>query len=97
MILKMFAVFDSKAESYMAPFYFHSLGQAVRAFSDTASDPKSALARHPGDYTLFCIADYDDVTGIIHNLSHVNLGNAIEHQSKETVNASTIRDEPPLL
>jgi len=81
MILKVFSVYDDKAEAYMSPFYFHSRGQAIRAFSDTANDENSQLHKHSGDFTLFCIADFDDATGLIVNLKHVNLGCALEYKN----------------
>lgn len=94
MILKMFSVYDSKAECYMAPFYFHALGQAVRAFGDTVNDPQSSMCKHPGDYTLFCVADFDDQTGMVSNLNHVNLGKAIELKRKELYDGASISDVP---
>jgi len=94
MILKIFSVYDSKAESYMAPFYFHAIGQALRAFTDTANDTKSSMFKHAGDYTLYCIGDFDDQTGKVQDLRHVNLGKAIELQNKELQNGATIGNEP---
>lgn len=63
MISKVFCVYDSKMEAYMNPFLMATKGQAIRAFSDTANDPQSAFSKHPEDYTLFEIGEYDDSTG----------------------------------
>lgn len=97
MILKVFSVYDSKAEAYMQPFFFNSRGQAVRAFSDTANDPKSQLNRHAGDFTLFEVGEYDDSNGNMLNHKHVNLGKALEFRM-ELPNASpSLSNESPLL
>ena len=63
MISKMYTVFDSAAGAYLPPFYQPSRGAAVRVFRDTANDENSMIGKHPGDYTLFEIGEYDDQTG----------------------------------
>jgi len=77
---KIFTVFDSKAEYYMQPFNFQTVGEALRAFMDTANDPTTTIGRHPGDFTLFQIGEWDNATATYTLLdSHINLGCAIEH------------------
>lgn len=77
---KLFVVYDSKAEAYMVPFFMMTTGQAVRAWSDTVNDPNSMFAKHPGDFTLFEIGEYDDQNGYVTMLEHKkNLGTALEH------------------
>lgn len=63
MKLKVFTVFDSKAELYLSPFYMRSRGEALRSFADTVKDSNSAFNKHPGDYTLFELGDYNESTG----------------------------------
>lgn len=62
MILKVFCVYDSKVEAYMSPFFMHSRGQAIRSFTDTLADPSTQFSKHPGDFTLFELGEYDDST-----------------------------------
>lgn len=84
MILKIFAVYDSKAEAYMPPFFMTSRGQAMRSFGDTADDPSTQLHKHPLDFTLFELGDFDDVnaTFILHDHPKP-LGLASELRSKD--------------
>lgn len=63
MILRCFAIFDRVAGFYAAPFYLASKGEAIRAFSDLAMDPNTAIFRHPGDYALFELGVFDNETG----------------------------------
>lgn len=63
MVLKVFSVLDTKGDVFMAPFFFSATGQAVRAFSDLANNPDTVVSRHPGDYRLTCIGEFDDSTG----------------------------------
>lgn len=77
--IKVFTVFDVKSSAYMQPFYMHTVGQAVRAWMDSVNDPKTQFNKHPEDFTLFEVAEYDDETGT--HITHVPLiprGNAIE-------------------
>ena len=62
MLQKIFAIYDSKAESFTNPVYLNSTGLAVRTFSDSVQDPESQFAKHPADYTLFELGTYDDQT-----------------------------------
>lgn len=78
-ILKMFTVYDSASESYMAPFTFKTVGLAMRWFKDSANDPESRIAQHPADYTLMEIGTFcdDDAQMVPHEAKHP-LANAIE-------------------
>jgi len=64
---KMFCVYDSKAEAYMRPFVAQSTGAAIRSFSDevNSGSKDSPLVSHPEDFTLFEIAGWCDVSGVI--------------------------------
>lgn len=78
MILQIFSIFDSKAEAYMPPFFFNARGQAIRAFEDLANDNSSSINNHPGDFTLYHIGSFDDVTAELEIKNHTSLGCAIE-------------------
>jgi len=74
MILRMFAVFDMKIGSYAQPFFQASVPAAKRAFRDAAQDPQTMLAKHPADFALFYLGDFDDETGSIVGIQPENLG-----------------------
>jgi hypothetical protein len=81
MIYKIFTVYDSKLEAYLQPFFMQSKGAAIRAFSDSSNDTQTQFSKHPGDFTLFEIGEYDDQNGNLKNYaSKVNLGTALEHK-----------------
>lgn len=86
MITKAFAVYDSKALCFGVPFFMPSVGAAVRAFGDTANDSQSQLNRHPGDFVLFQIGEFDDEKGVMRPLMpHVHLGLALDFVEKKRV------------
>lgn len=77
MKINYFSIFDSKAEAYITPFAMKSLGQATRAFEDSANDPNHQFNKHAGDFTLFHIGTWDDQTCTFENLNApINLGTA---------------------
>lgn len=89
MALKMFTVYDSKAESYLRPFTMQSTGEAIRGFITTLNDPQTEFCKYPADFTLFELGTFDPQTCKIEILQTMqNLGNGIHLKSKgETSNA----------
>ena len=69
MILQIFSIYDTKAESFNPPVYLTSPGLAIRSFSDSVQNPESQFAQHPEDYTLFQIGSWDDQTSKFELLS----------------------------
>jgi len=65
MIHKIYAVFDSKGEAYTPPFFDHAEGRALRTFADCCNDQTHQFGKHPEDYTLFHLGQYDDNTATI--------------------------------
>jgi len=79
MVLKVYSVFDSKAEAYNSPFLAITRGAAIRAVTDSVNDPKSVYHRWPADFTLFEIGEFDDSSGrTTMNPSNINCGCLIE-------------------
>ena len=84
MKLKIFSVFDSKAEAFLPPFFAGTKGQAIRSFSDAVQDSGHAFSKHCSDYTLFELGLFDDSdANIIMLPTPVSLGIAIEFINKE--------------
>lgn len=63
MIQKIFGVRDSKALAFLQPFFGVTAGVAIRAFEEAVNDGKSPISKHPEDYVLYELADFDDSTG----------------------------------
>lgn len=100
MTLKMFSVYDSKAEAFIQPFFSQSTGTAVRSFEDAANQESHEFQKHAADYTLFELGDFDQNTGITTCLEvRINLGNALmaytRPQTAET--HGQVESVPPIL
>lgn len=65
MILRCYSIFDRKGLIYHPPFYQATDGMAVRAMTDAANDANSAFNKHPNDYVLYCVGEYDDQKGAL--------------------------------
>lgn len=60
MLLSIFAIYDSGISTWLPPIYSRNKCEMMRQFVDAVNDPKSNLAKHPGDYTLFSLGTWDD-------------------------------------
>lgn len=79
MIHKIFSVYDSKAEAFNYPFSSQSRGSAIRSFCDAASGKDEALTKHPEDFTLFELGEYDYSNGSFNlHPTPISVGLALE-------------------
>ena len=54
----------------------------MRNFVDMANDVSHPVSRHPGDYTLFELGNFDESTGqIVPHPTPISLGVAIEFKN----------------
>lgn len=83
MQIKIFTVYDSKAEAYLKPMFLQTKGLALRAFVAASNDTGHDFHKYAGDYGLWEIGSYDDSNATIKMLEHkINLGLASEHISR---------------
>ena len=73
MLMRVFAVYDSKALAYMQPFFSNSNGAAIRAFADVIEEKNSPISKRPGDYQLYEIGSFDDQEGLLSDVSPIKL------------------------
>lgn len=74
----MFAIFDTKAEAYMVPFFCPTVGLAERSFSASVNDTNHHFHTYAADFTLFELGHVDQTTGTIEpHPTPINRGQAI--------------------
>jgi len=83
----LFTIYDEKADVFMPPFFVPAVGLATRAFSDCINSETHAFGKHPSDYTLFQIGEFDDSVAEITNCEKKSLGNGVEFVSKSHISA----------
>lgn len=60
------AVFDRASQLFGRPFFVAAPGQAIRSFTDEVNrkdSERGEFARHPDDFDLWLLAEYDDNLG----------------------------------
>lgn len=78
MKLLIFSVFDSKASAFLPVFMMRSNGEAMRMFQDEVNREGSEFAKHPEDYTLFRVGEFDQLTGeLVGGASPVSMATAV--------------------
>jgi len=63
MKLNAYSIYDNKALVYGLPFFAPTDGAAIRSLRDLANDSNTTVGRHPRDFVLFCVGEFDDQTG----------------------------------
>lgn len=79
--MKMFviAVRDGAVQSFMQPSFCNHTGAAVRAFIDHCRDPQTDFHKHPEDYELYQVGEFDDQTGKFTDADPIRLSRAVDH------------------
>lgn len=74
-MIKIFTVYDSKAEAFTTPTFAPTTAAGMRMFESACNEEGSSFHRYSGDYTLFEIGDFDEHSGQISpHKAHNNLG-----------------------
>jgi hypothetical protein len=60
---KIFSIYDVKGQSYQIFNITTTKGESVRSFGDEIQNKNSIISKHPEDYSLFLIGEYDDQKG----------------------------------
>ena len=63
--MKLYSIYDAKANTYCAPFECVSNGVAIRQLMDLVSDAKTTVSRYPEDFSLYFVGDFDTDTGAL--------------------------------
>lgn len=63
--VKMFAPYDSKLKVWMNPMFFLHTGQAERAWGEIVNDKNSLPGKHPSDFVLYQVGEFDDDNGSV--------------------------------
>lgn len=74
MILQMCTIYDKRAENFGPPMCFPTLGVAERHFSDSVNDPNNVMYKHPSDFELWAIGEWDTDTGCASSQPHKIIG-----------------------
>lgn len=86
MNLNIYTVYDTKAQAYLAPYFMHADGMAIREFSNAVNNERHHFSRNPEDYILFSIGVFDDNTAEIKSATPQTLGSGHHFVKNEHTN-----------
>jgi len=79
--LLVYAVYDSKVQRYAQPFQMRTKGEALRGWQEVANDPSTSISKHPEDFSLMELGEYDESVGqFINHPAPINLGLASQYK-----------------
>ena len=83
--LRLYSIYDSKAEQFSPPQVYHNDMLALRAFEGIVNDDKMLIKKYPEDFTLYYVGNLGDSDGryYIENCDELRIpvmvGRAIEY------------------
>lgn len=84
---KLYVVKDLAANDYNIPVFLKHNNEALRLFRDEANNTESPIGKHPADYELWYIADYNEETAMFTNHENMErLARAIDLLNTVTTN-----------
>lgn len=93
MLFTVFSIYDSAVSTWLPPLFARNKGEMLRNFADGVADPKSQLARHPGDYSLFELGTWDDDKCVFTTLkAPIRLCLALDFVKAQPSEAPKVRD-----
>lgn len=64
-VLKIYAVLDMKMKMFMTPWFAMNAAVAARMFSDSINGEKNMVSRHPEDFALYELGEFEESTGFL--------------------------------
>ena len=61
--LRLYSIYDSKAEQFSPPQVYHNDMLALRAFEGIVNDDKMLIKKYPEDFSLYYIGNLGDCDG----------------------------------
>ncbi len=83
MKLNAYTIYDVASGIYMRPFFSQADGQAIRGFKDIATDADHEIGKHPEDYTLYRIGNYNETTGKMQGEELEKLATGLEMMTQD--------------
>lgn len=61
--LRLYSIYDSKAEQFSPPQVYHNDMLALRAFEGIVNDDKMLICKYPEDFSIYYIGNLSDRDG----------------------------------
>lgn len=81
MTMRLYSIFDAKADFFGNPFTCRNAGEASRAFHQASEDPQTQINKYAEDFVLYELGGFDPSTGkLTPNETPLNLGSATQYK-----------------
>lgn len=84
--IRMFVIYDHKAEVFATPFFQRTRAEALRGFIEVCNDKTTNFYKWPSDYSLYEVGEFDLDSGELGIVEKRSLGTALDFK----------REEPPI-
>lgn len=64
--MRLYSIYDSKAEQFSPPQVYHNDMLALRAFQGIVNDDKMLIKKYPEDFSLYYVGNIGDSDGRYH-------------------------------
>lgn len=64
--MRLYSVYDSKAEQFSPPQTYHNDMLALRGFEAIVNDDKMLIKKYPEDFSLYYVGNFSDTDGRYH-------------------------------
>nr|QJB19229.1 MAG: nonstructural protein [Microvirus sp.] len=72
------AVRDGAVGAFLTPMFFRSKGEAIRSFTDAATNSEHQFSKHMSDYVFYVVGEFDDNSGLFSPCEPLRLISALE-------------------
>lgn len=80
--MRVYSIYDTKAEYYSNPVFIRTDAEARRNFEAVANDTAGEIGKHPEDFILYRIGTWDPENGNIKPEAGTCIAKAIEFVKK---------------
>ena len=66
-MMRLYSIRDAKTQAFSTPFFQQNDETALRMFRDElhGANGPSMLSKHPEDFDLYCVGDWNDTSGAV--------------------------------
>ena len=66
-MMRLYSIRDAKTKAFSTPFFQQNDETALRMFRDElhGANGPSMLSKHPEDFDLYCVGDWNDTSGAV--------------------------------
>lgn len=83
----IYSIYDAKSQLWSRPIFGHNTGSMVREFADIANDINHPIGKHPEDYCLFQIGEWDEKECVfVNSEKQTSLGKALDFVKQKNIN-----------